>query len=162
MRNVRLIAYLEAAYDDPSNCKREVARGRNSVAARPCHTGSEVEVACNGSCALTPSWDDHVSLIVVLYSFSCIATSCQLLFLAMIWASSTLGLLRTGTTSNAKTRIISSSKWPGMKSIHTFLVYAPDCTDSEALSRRLAVRESHLSKAKEDKQGGFVRKLKLL
>ncbi|CAE6524926.1 unnamed protein product [Rhizoctonia solani] len=38
---------------------------------------------------------------------------------------------------------------------HTFVLYAPDCTDPDALSRRLSVRETHMGKAKED-LGTFV------
>ncbi|CAE6352511.1 unnamed protein product [Rhizoctonia solani] len=33
---------------------------------------------------------------------------------------------------------------------HTFVLYAPDCNDPDALSRRLSVRESHMARAKED------------
>ncbi|KAH7341888.1 hypothetical protein B0J17DRAFT_648453 [Rhizoctonia solani] len=32
---------------------------------------------------------------------------------------------------------------------HTFVLYAPDCTDPDALTRRLSVRETHMEKAKE-------------
>ncbi|CAE6462161.1 unnamed protein product [Rhizoctonia solani] len=32
---------------------------------------------------------------------------------------------------------------------HTFVLYAPDCSDPDALSRRLSVRENHMAKAKE-------------
>ncbi|KAG8690009.1 hypothetical protein FRC11_014426 [Ceratobasidium sp. 423] len=33
---------------------------------------------------------------------------------------------------------------------HTFVLYAPDCNDPDALSRRLSVREAHMAKAKEN------------
>ncbi|EIN14713.1 hypothetical protein PUNSTDRAFT_130340 [Punctularia strigosozonata HHB-11173 SS5] len=38
---------------------------------------------------------------------------------------------------------------------HHFIVYAPDSTDPEALSRRLSVRPSHLENAKKQKEIGF-------
>lgn len=40
---------------------------------------------------------------------------------------------------------------------YSFLVYAPDYTDADALSRRLAVREQHLANAKASLQSGFLR-----
>lgn len=40
---------------------------------------------------------------------------------------------------------------------YSFLVYAPDYTDADALSRRLAVREQHLANAKAAIQSGFLR-----
>ncbi|KAG9103526.1 hypothetical protein FRC06_010102 [Ceratobasidium sp. 370] len=40
-------------------------------------------------------------------------------------------------------------------SLHTFIVYAPDCTDPDAFARRMSVRETHLTKARED-LGTFV------
>ncbi|KAG8759842.1 hypothetical protein FRC12_009683 [Ceratobasidium sp. 428] len=40
-------------------------------------------------------------------------------------------------------------------SLHTFIVYAPDCSDPDALSRRMSVREAHLLKAREE-LGTFI------
>jgi uncharacterized protein YciI len=39
---------------------------------------------------------------------------------------------------------------------HVFLVYAPDKTDSEALQRRLSVREQHLANAKKLHEQGVI------
>ncbi|KAF8717931.1 YCII-related domain, partial [Rhizoctonia solani] len=44
---------------------------------------------------------------------------------------------------------------PNARASHTFVLYAPDCNDPDALSRRLSVRGSHMAKAKED-VGRFV------
>ncbi|KDQ09787.1 hypothetical protein BOTBODRAFT_116673 [Botryobasidium botryosum FD-172 SS1] len=33
---------------------------------------------------------------------------------------------------------------------HTFIIWAPDCTDAEAFSRRMSVREEHLAGVKAD------------
>ncbi|ELU40476.1 hypothetical protein AG1IA_05489 [Rhizoctonia solani AG-1 IA] len=46
---------------------------------------------------------------------------------------------------------------PNARESHTFVLYAPDCNDPDALSRRLSVRGSHMAKAKED-VGRFVSK----
>ena len=42
------------------------------------------------------------------------------------------------------------------KSKYAFVVYAPDCTDPEAYSRRMAVRQHHLDNAKSLKQQGIM------
>lgn len=39
---------------------------------------------------------------------------------------------------------------------HTFVVFAPDYTDAEALSRRMAVRPAHLENAKNLKEKGVM------
>lgn len=41
---------------------------------------------------------------------------------------------------------------------HTFLLYAPDYTDPDALNRRLAVRPKHLENAKVMFEGGVSSK----
>lgn len=43
-----------------------------------------------------------------------------------------------------------------MSNKFTFLVYAPDYTDAEAFSRRMAVRDQHLARAKSLLQEGVV------
>ncbi|GJE97297.1 YCII domain-containing protein [Phanerochaete sordida] len=40
---------------------------------------------------------------------------------------------------------------------HTFAVYAPDYTDPEAFSRRMAVRATHLVRVKSMKEEGLLR-----
>ncbi|KDN50607.1 hypothetical protein RSAG8_01105, partial [Rhizoctonia solani AG-8 WAC10335] len=35
------------------------------------------------------------------------------------------------------------------RTLHTFVLYAPDCNDPDALSRRLSVRETHFAKCRE-------------
>lgn len=43
----------------------------------------------------------------------------------------------------------------------SFVVWAPDMTDPEALQRRLAVRTQHLAKAKESFEAGITSMLSL-
>ena len=40
--------------------------------------------------------------------------------------------------------------------VKTFVVYAPDMTDPDALQRRLSVRPVHLARAKEQTKAGVV------
>jgi len=40
--------------------------------------------------------------------------------------------------------------------LHTFVIWAPDYTDEDALNRRLAVREQHLAKIQENRAKGYV------
>jgi hypothetical protein len=40
--------------------------------------------------------------------------------------------------------------------LHTFVIWAPDYTDDEAFSRRLAVRPQHLARAAENKAKGYL------
>jgi hypothetical protein len=43
------------------------------------------------------------------------------------------------------------------KSLHKFIVYAPDKSDEGAYARRLSVREAHLKGAKELTEKSFMR-----
>lgn len=38
---------------------------------------------------------------------------------------------------------------------HVFVIWAPDCTDKDALARRLAVRETHLHETKPGQESGY-------
>lgn len=42
--------------------------------------------------------------------------------------------------------------------LHKFVVYAPDVSDSEVFQRRLSVRAQHLARADEFVQKGFISK----
>lgn len=43
--------------------------------------------------------------------------------------------------------------------LQLFIIWAPDCTDEDAFSRRMAVREQHLARAAENKKKGYVTKI---
>ncbi|CAE7170501.1 unnamed protein product [Rhizoctonia solani] len=66
----------------------------------------------------------------------------------MNWISNTARLARCRSGYN-RTPIIIHRIGLATRMSHTFVLYAPDCNDPDALSRRLSVREAHMAKAKE-------------
>jgi hypothetical protein len=68
----------------------------------------------------------------------------------MIYAANALRLATKRPLLRSKVINRPSAVRPAQMSLHTFIVFAPDCTDPDAFSRRMSVRESHISRAKEE------------